>query len=177
MIGTRARIVLAALLTAAVLTPASPDQTAGAAEAGPGAELAGIQRSLDRLVELLEVHLAHQRVDLVLKRITLMERRLEPAEQRLRDAEAELHGRESEIERMKLMLEEQRTVLEDELREGMDPAESDTREMIAEWERHIRTEESQLDAMQMRVRELEDEIAERRDDIEILDDILLELIE
>ena len=144
MTGMPVRIVLAAMVlaTAWTLTPAQHDQDAAGGSAAP--EMAGIQRSLDRLVELFEAHLEHQRADLLLKRIQLKERRLEPAEQRLRDAESRLEGRESEVKRMTQILEEQQSVLEDEIREGIDQPASDTRRMIANLERVIRTQQAQF---------------------------------
>jgi len=178
MIGMRVRIVLAAVLTVATLAPASAQQQVAAADDGrPSSEMAGIQRSLDRLVQLLEEHIEHQRADLLLKRIQLKERRIAPAERRLRDAETSLLGREAEIKRMQAMLEEQRRVLDDENRDGTDPSVSGTRNMIAELERVIRTEDAQLDDARMRVRRLEDELADQREEIEILDDLLLEMLE
>ena len=178
MKGVHVRIVLALVLIAAALTPALA-QAQDPAARGPGSppELAAIQRSLDRLVELFESHLDYQRVDLLLKRIQLKERRLEPSERRLRDAEANLEGREEEIKRLKALLEEQRLMLDQEIREGVDRPDSGTRNMISEIERVIRTEEAQLDDVRMRVRRLEGELAEQREEIEILDDLLLELIE
>lgn len=177
MTGMPVRFVLAAMVlaTAWTLTPAQHDQDAAGGSATP--EMAGIQRSLDRLVELFEAHLDHQRADLLLKRIQIKERRLEPAEQRLRDAESRLEGRESEIKRMTQILEEQQGVLEDEIREGTDQPGSDTRRMIANLERVIRTQQAQFDDGQMRVRRLEDELADQREDIEILDDLLMEMLE
>lgn len=178
MSGMRVRIVLAALAMVMVWTVASAQPQEGATTgeaAAPG--LAGIQQSLDRLVELFEAQLAYQRVDLLLKRIQLKERRLEPAERRLRDAQANLEGREAEVKRMKAMLAEQQIVLDDEIRDGIDQPGSDTRQMITALERAIRTEEAQLDDDRMRVRRIEDELAEQREEIEILDDLLLELLD
>jgi len=178
MIGKRVRVVLAASVMAIVWTFPSAQQPGAGGDREPAAsEMAGIQRSLDRLVELFEAHLEHQRVDLLLKRIQLKERRLEPAEQRLRDAEANLEGRDSEIKRMKSMLEDQRAVLDDEIRDGIDQPGSGTRNMISELQRVIRTEQPQVEDARMRVRRLEDDLADQRDEIEILDDLLLEMLE
>jgi hypothetical protein len=178
MTGMRVRNVLAALVLVIAWTLAPAQSQGGGARGGPQVpELAGIQRSLDRLVELFEAQLEHQRVDLLLKRIQLKERRLDPAERRLRDAEASLEGRESEMMRMRSMLEDQRAVLEDEVRDGVDQASTGTRRMVAELERVIRTETEQIDDARMRVRRLEDDLAVQREEIEILDDLLLEMLD
>jgi hypothetical protein len=177
MIGMRVRIVVAVVVIGLVCTFAFGRQPAEGADAGPsGSEMAGIQRSLDRLVDLFEAHLEHQRLDLLLKRIQLKERRLEPAQKRLRDAEARLEGREAEIKRMKQMLEEQQSVLDDEIRQGGDAGDSETRRMIINLERVIRTQEAQVEDGRARVRRLEDELAVQREEVEILDDLLLEML-
>jgi hypothetical protein len=178
MCGMRVRIVLAALGLLMASTFTSAQQQEGGAAAGAAApDLAGIQRSLDRLVELFEAQLEQQRVDLLLKRIALKERRLEPAERRLRDAQGNLEGRDAEVERMKAMLAETQVVLDDEIRDGNDQPGSETRHMIVSLERVIRTEEAQLGDERTRVRVLEDDLAEQREEIEILDDLLLEMLE
>lgn len=178
MIGMRVRIVVAVVAVVLVCTLASGQRPQAGADSGPAAsEMEGIQRSLDRLVELFEAHLGHQRVDLLIKRIQLKERRLEPAEKRLRDAESRLEGRDAEIKRMKQMLEEQQQVLDDEVREGIDPTVSETRRMVANLERVIRTQEAQVEDGRARIRQLEDELADKREEIEILDDLLLEMLE
>jgi hypothetical protein len=178
MNAMRIRIVPATLVLVIAWTLAPAQSHDGSAGGGAApTELAGIQRSLDRLVDLFEAHLEHQRVDLLLKRIQLKERRLEPAERRLRDAEGTLEGRKAEIKRMKAMLAEQRTALDDEIRDGTDQPESETRRLIVSLERVIRTEEAQLGDELMRVRLLDDDLAGQREEIEILDDLLLEMLE
>ena len=178
MSGMRVRIVLAALALLMASTLTSARQQDGGVDGGAAAPgLAGIQRSLDRLVELFEAQLEHQRVDLLLKRIALKERRLEPAERRLRDAQANLERRDAEVKRMKAMLAEQHVVLDDEIRDGNDQPGSETRSIIGTLERAIRTEEAQLGDERMRVQVLEDDLAEQREEIEILDDLLLEMLD
>jgi hypothetical protein len=178
MYGMRVRIVLTALVLSIASTLASAQQQDRVADGGAAAPgLAGIQRSLDRLVELFEAQVEHQRVDLLLKRIELKERRLEPAERRLRDAQASLEGREDEIKRMKAMLAENQVALDDEIRDGIDQPDSETRHMIVSLERVIRTEEAQLDDERMRARVLEDDLAGQREEIEILDDALMEMLD
>ena len=127
--------------------------------------------------KLAAEHLEHQRVDLLLKRIQLKERRIAPAERRLRDAETSLLGREAGIKRMRTMLAEHQTLLDDEIRDGTDQPGSGTRRMIAEFERAVRTEDAQLDDARMRVRRLEDDLVDQREEIEILDDVLMEMLE
>jgi len=178
MTGKWNRITLT-LTAIALLLPAAEAQQEEVFDAGSrlAEEMAGIHRSLDRLVTLLEAHVQHQQIDLLIKRIELKERRLEPLEGRLRSAEGDLLGRENEIARMRTMLEQQRESLDDEIREGADQPESETRRIIEDFERIIRTEEAQLDDSRLRVRRLEDDLADQREEIEILDDALLEMLE
>ena len=60
-------------------------------------ELAGIQRTLDRLVRLLEAAEVRHEADLLLRRMGLMERRLAPLQGRVDETQGEVHGLETEI--------------------------------------------------------------------------------
>lgn len=140
-------------------------------------DVAGIHRALERLVGLLETMQANQRIDIVLKRIALREQRLEPLEDRLKTAESQVQSLNGEITRLETMLEQQEEVLGDEIRRGLDQPDSDTRRMLDELRMILRIQSDELAQAESRVRGLEDEMARGRDEIAILDEMLLEMLE
>jgi hypothetical protein len=140
-------------------------------------QVAGLNRSMQRLVTLLERSLDQQEADLLLKRIDLRERRLAPLERELRSTKSGLLNDEAEMARVREMLEQQQDTLQREIREGTDRPNSDTRRLIADLELAVKTESDRHEALRRRVRELEDELAEGRERIEILEEFLQQLIE
>jgi len=140
-------------------------------------DVAGIHRALDRLVGLLETMQANQRIDIVLKRIALRERRLEPLEDRLKTAESTALSLGGEISRLETMVEQQEEVLGDEIRRGLDQPSSGTRRGLDELRMILRIQSDELDEAESRVRGLEDAMARGRDEIAILDEMLLEMLE
>jgi len=170
----RGSIALLGLLSLGPTLPA-------AAQAGDGSalvdEVAGLNRSLARLVGLLESSLHHQRVDLVLKRIALRERRIAPAGSALRSQRNALVDAESELTQLREMLEREREGLQRQIREGADQPDSPTRDLIVELESVIRTQEERRDNVIRLIRDLEDEVAEGQERIEALEELLDELLE
>ena len=139
-------------------------------------DVAGIRQALDRLVDLLETVQRNQRVDLLLKRIELRERRLSPLERRLAGAQGDMDGIEAEQVHMESMREQQERELDEIVREGKETDEG-IRRMLREVELMQTAMEARLFDAQARVRRFEDELAEGREEIEILDEILLELLD
>ncbi len=140
-----------------------------------GADVAGIRTALDRLVVLMETVQHQQRVDLVLKRIELRERRLAPLERRLQGAQSDVETMEGELVQMKAMREQYETQVDEmsktrELNEG-------ERLQVREFERVEAAIEARVDEARLRVRRYEDELADGREEIEILDEMLLELLD
>jgi flagellar biosynthesis chaperone FliJ len=140
-------------------------------------EVAGVNRSLARLVELLEDSLANQRVELVLKRIDLKERRLAPLETELRDAENTVLRTESELQRIEDMREQQERQISRDLRDGSDSPDSDARQMMRKIETMVEFQQARLESGRERMRRLEDALAEGRRDMEVLEDKLAEMLE
>jgi TolA-binding protein len=171
MMKRRSTAVLIALFLALPVTLTSADVPTSELDE----DVAGIRQALDRLVVLLETVQHHQRVDLLLKRIELRERRLEPAERRLRSAEGDVEGLEGELVHMRAMKEQEEEKL-DELIRTREIDYGDRRQL-----EEIKTVEvaleARLDEARMRVRRYEDELADGREEIEILDEMLLELLE
>ena len=139
-------------------------------------DVAGIHQALDRLVNLLERVQRNQRVDLLLKRIELRERRLAPLEKRLAGAQSEVEGIEAEQVRMESMREQQERELDEIVREGRE-TDDGVRRMLREVELVQNAMEARLSNAQSRVRRFEDELADGREEIEILDEMLLELLD
>ncbi|MCP3981578.1 MAG: hypothetical protein GY716_19945 [bacterium] len=135
-------------------------------------ELGGIRKALDRLVGLLETAEGHQRVELLLKRIDLKERRLIPREQALEGAQEEVRSLELEAERMEQMLEEGSHF---QIQAGMNE------EALAEMERQVRAAvgdiNRRMEGARARAQRLDNEVAEGRDELEDLDDMLMDLLE
>ena len=139
-------------------------------------DVAGIRQALDRLVILLETLQHNQRVDLLLKRIELRERRLAPLERRLAGAQGDMEGIEAEQVHMESMREQQERELDEIVREGKE-TDDGIRRMLREVELMQTAMEARLFDAQARVRRFEDELAEGREEIEILDEMLLELLD
>ncbi len=140
-----------------------------------GSDVAGIRSALDRLVVLMESVQHQQSVDLVLKRIELRERRLAPLEQRLQTAQTEMDGLRDELVHMSVMKEKLKEEL-DELSKASDVDEGQRLQM-QDLERVEAAIEARTDEARLRVRRYEDELAEGREEVEILDEMLLELLD
>jgi hypothetical protein len=157
-------------------TPAAAQGDAPASDR-LGVELAGIRRALDRLVELQQVAERYRDAELLMKRIELCERRLEPLERQVHDARAEVKENETRLERLARTREQNERKLEQEVREGTDAPDSETRRVLDEIDRmEQRTAEQQEDA-QARLEQLELELSARRAAIDVLDDRLLDMLE
>ena len=166
------------LLVLALGVPAVHAQSESSELEAPGLvdDVAGIRQALDRLVDLLETVQRNQRVDLLLKRIELRERRLSPLERRLAGAQGDMDGIEAEQVHMESMREQQERELDEIVREGKE-TDDGIRRMLREVELMQTAMEARLFDAQARVRRFEDELAEGREEIEILDEMLLELLD
>jgi hypothetical protein len=78
---------------------------------------------------------------------------------------------------MQDMLRDEEDRLRNEIRDGVDQPDSETRLMIEQYERAIQADTARLDGLDRRLRRLEDELAEGREEIAILDEMLQELLE
>lgn len=167
-------LVLIPLLGA---TPPMAQEPSTAASDPVVRELAGIQQALDDLVGLLESMRRNQDVDLILRRIELHERRLAPLERSLRGNEQDqIDTRQNitETEMWKSSTEDQIDELE---REGIDHAPDDFRQQVVVAELEIERLQLRLQTLQQRQIELENSLGDGRDEIEVLDDLLRELLE
>jgi hypothetical protein len=140
-------------------------------------DVAGLNRSLERMVVMLETLIDNQAIDILLKRVELKERRLIPLESELRRAERSHLDMQSRVKMIQEELEQQEDALSEEMRKGIDHQDSETRRAREQMERILATEMSRADEFQRRVRLLEDELAEGREEIAILDEQLQELLQ
>jgi chromosome segregation ATPase len=140
-------------------------------------EVEGLNRSVEQMVIMLSAYLDNQRVELLLKRIELKERRIAPIADDLRDMEHAVFDAKNQLMHMHEMLRDEEERLREEIRDGADRPDSETRLMIEQFERAIQADTARLEGLERRMRRLEDELADGRDEIEILDEMLQELLE
>jgi chromosome segregation ATPase len=163
---------LGLLILAAALPARAQDDTARLVE-----EVAGLNRSLDRMAGMLETLIGNQHVEILLKRIELKERRLEPLESELLRAERAQTDLEARVKRMQEELEQTEDAIADEVRAGSDTPDSESRRMKMQIERVLEVESSRVDDMRRRAQQLENQLASGRDEILILDEQLQELLQ
>ncbi len=165
-------------LALAAAAPALPAE--GPGEVGDAAglveQVAQLNRSMQRLVHLLERQQEHRELDLVLKRIELHERRLAPLEAELLRAQGLLQSTRTEGVRVQGMIEESEEQLRAEIRDGTDVPGSGTRRMIDEIERAVGSLGLRTDQYERTVRRLEDDLADGRRQVEILDEVMEQLL-
>jgi chromosome segregation ATPase len=167
-------VLLAAWLFPTLAQPPAPagDETARLVD-----EVAGLNRSLERLVVMLEQVMYQQQVDLVLKRIAMKERRLDPMASHLRSLQREYDDRKSDFKQFQEMIELEKDMISDEIREGTDRPGSGSRNQVKELERVLTVEAARLEELERRMRALEDDLAEGREEIEVLDEQLQEMLQ
>jgi hypothetical protein len=140
-------------------------------------ELAGIQKSLDSLVVLLSTMHRNQDAVLILRRIEMHERRLAPLEGRLeRNGREQLEVKTSidNIQEWKSQLEEQ---IRETEREGREEVPLQMHQELRMAEQQTTQQQERYDRLQQQQIELENTLADRRDEVEILEDLLSELLE
>ena len=168
-------LLIVILFVPIALTPpplAAQDSLAMAAE-----DLKGIRAALDRLVLLQETDRRQREMELVLKRIELRERRLGPLETRLQHAEVDLRNNEEQLKSLESMRVQHKDRLAEEIKDGTDARRSETRRMLDDIDRTMDSVTERGEDSTTRLRQLEDEIADQKEEIEILDEMLAELLE
>jgi len=166
-----------ALIAAIWVSPATGQDAPGDTPEQVVRELAGIQKSLGDLVTLLTMMRRNQDADLILRRIEMHERRLAPLEGRLeRNRREQLDAKTSigNIEEWKSQTEERIHEIE---REGREEVPLQMRQEVRMAEQQMSQEEERFERLQQQQIELENTLEDRRDDVEILEDLLLELVE
>jgi len=170
-------LIPVALIAAICVSPATGQDTQVDTPEQVVRELAGIQGSLDELVDLLSKMRRIQDADLILRRIEMHERRLAPLEGRLdRNGREQLDAKTSigNIEEWKLQTEEGIHEIE---REGREEVPLQMHQEVRMAEQQMSQEQARLETLQQKQIELENALADRRDEVEILEDLLGELVE
>jgi hypothetical protein len=162
--------VLMALAAPAVAQPVPESSSVSTPDLAR--EVEALRISVERAVGLLDRALTHQRAELLLKRIELKERRVVPLESEVRRARTDLLAAESEIERLEQMLENTEDAIVDEIRNGTDRADSGSRTMKREIEQGLAFARTRVETEESHVRLLQDDLADRLDEIDILEDSL-----
>ena len=177
MKNTLIALIPVALIAAIWVSPATGQDAPGDTPEQVVRELAGIQESLDDLVALLSTMRRNQDADLILRRIEMHERRLAPLEGRLeRNGREQLDAKKSlgNIEEWKSQTEEQIYEIE---RVGREEVPLQMRQEVRMAEQQMKQEQERLERLQQTQIDLENALADRRDDVEILEDTLRELVE
>jgi chromosome segregation ATPase len=177
-LGRRAGLALVVILLTlgggALAAEPSPAASAAALEL-LAREVAGMRASLERIAHRLDELSAGQEIDLLLRRIALRERRLETPTAELRRLRGQLASAQEERMQLALYLES----LAEEVTRGQLGGE-DVAELQDEGEQVEALLEGRLaeiDSIEVRIIPLENEIAEAREEIEILEEILDERLE
>lgn len=151
--------------------------TGGGHEAGTAdalqRELAGIRLSIQEITILLAAALEHQELSVLMSRIELKQRRLQPLETALLNARKERRGMTEEEAHHADMLE----MFEDQAGTHANDPEAMEREDLMKQEisrsrKRLDRLASLIDALDLRIIELEDDLARNEDDIAILEELI-----
>jgi len=170
-------LIPVALIAAIWVPPATGQDGPGDTPEQVTRELAGIRESLDDLVTLLSTMRRNQDADLILRRIEMHERRLAPLEVRLdRNGREQLEAKTAigNIGEWKSQTEERIREIE---RAGREEVPLDFHHEVRMAGQQITHEQERLDRLQQKQIELENALADRRDEVEILEDLLDDLVE
>lgn len=140
-------------------------------------ELAGIQKSLDDLVVLLSTMHRNQDADLILRRIEMHERRLAPLEARLERNSREQQDVKTSISNIEQWKSQTEELIEEVERKGREEVPIDILQEVRMAEQQMIQEQGRYDRLLQQQIDLENTLADRRDDVEILEDLLSELVE
>lgn len=136
-------------------------------------ELAGMRLSLQEITILLAAALEHQELSVLMSRIELKQRRLQPLETALLNARKERRGMTEEEAHHADMLE----MFEDQAGTHANDPEAMEREDLMKREasrsrKRLDRLASLIDALDLRIIELEDDLARNEDDIAILEELI-----
>jgi chromosome segregation ATPase len=170
-------LIPVALIAAVWVSPVTGQDAPGDTPEPVVRQLAGIQESLGDLVAVLSTMRRNQDAELILRRIEMHERRLAPLEGRLeRNRREQLDAKTSigNIEEWKSQTEERIHEIE---REGREEVPLQLHQEVRMAEQQMSQEQERFERLQQQQIELENTLADRRDEVEILEDLLRELIE
>ncbi|NIM00432.1 MAG: hypothetical protein GTN89_06075 [Acidobacteria bacterium] len=170
-------LVPVALIAALWFSPAIGQESTGAAPEEVVRELAGIQQALEELVDLLVTMRRNQDAELILRRIEMQERRLAPLDGRLDRNSREQQDAKSSIGNIKQWMSQTEERIDEIEREGREEVPLQLYQELRMAQQQLAQEEARLERLQQRQIDLENTLADRRDDVEILEDLLRDLID
>ena len=170
-------IVPVALIAAIWVSPAPGQDATGDIPERAVRELAAIQDSLDELVVLLSTMRRNQEADLILRRIEMHERRLAPLDGRLDRNGREQQDAKTSMGNIKEWMSQTEERIREIEREGREEVPLELYQELRMAEQQLTQEQERLEMLQQKQIELENTLADRRDDVEILEDLLSELVE
>ncbi len=100
-----------------------------------------------------------------------------PLEAKLVSVEEKIEKDEGNLQALARMKEQQETYLQEQIKEGVDSPRSETRTALKDIERSVKGFEERTKARLLRKQEIENDLAMRRKDTEILDELLMEMLE
>lgn len=166
-----------ALIVVLWFSPVTGQDDAGTASQEVVRELAGIEDSLQKLVDLLVTMQRKQDAELILRRIEMQERRLAPLDGRLDRNSREQQDVKSSIGNIKQWMSQTEERIDEIEREGREEVPLQLYQELRMSEQQLVQEQERLERLRQRQIELENTLADRRDDVEILEDLLRDLID
>ncbi len=159
---------LAVAVPLAVAAQAPQQHAPGAAVGGAlQQELSGMRRSLDELVALVAATLDQQQMSVLMRRIELKQRGLQPLQTSLDRARRDREAMQEEHREL--------TGMEDMFRRNLDPDDPDSQNMRMQLQQMTQRIENLMESMEsldLRIIELEDDLADEQNDILILVDMV-----
>lgn len=141
-------------------------------EVAVAAEMAELNRTLQRIHAVLDRFLTQQELDLLMKRIELKARRLGPLQSELRDIENSIESAQDEMKRLRMFKEQTERDIEEHRDHGKEAEASSLGRLLRELEGNTELAEQRLEGLLQRRIEIEDDLATGREEIEFLEEAL-----
>jgi chromosome segregation ATPase len=170
-------LVPVALIVTIGIAPASGQDAPPATPEEVVRELAGIRASLDELVTLLSTMRRNQDADLILRRIEMHERRLAPLERRLDANKRDQLNTEQSIGDIQNWVRQAEERILDVEREGREEVPLEMRHEVDRGQTELERLAEKLETLRRQQIEIENSMFAGRDDVEILDDLLEDLLD
>lgn len=162
-------VLLGPVANLAAQTPAPPDGTQEPAPATLQEEVARLNRTLERIADLLATQVDAQQIDLGMKRLEMLTARLERSERELRG----LRSNRSSLETEQISLEEHRAQTELRLESvEAETAPEEARAIFRQIDRQLERIRDDLSETDRQIVELENQIATQRRDLEAWQDFV-----
>jgi chromosome segregation protein len=157
------------VLFAGSVSPGFSQAISGDAAASLQKELSQLNQSMAQLVALLRQNLETQQTEVLLKRVELSRLDLTPLENELRSLRASRDGLQEERDRVQARLDEVEAQQASRREEIPERANEELRMMMREAEAQIKLMKDRLRGLELRIVELEGDVASKRREIEVLE--------